>query len=154
MLDALTLVAYLLGSDAAHTERLRMQARFVENQHPTVCSNTVESPQIRWSGVPPEANSLAIIIKDDTYYYWVVYNLPIDATFLSFGVSEQMAHRDQGVNSWGVQNYHSRCWGSVMHPVTVALFALDKRLAPDKKMTGAMLEKKMKGHVLSKVTSN
>lgn len=149
MIDTITIVSYLLGHHFGHNSKLNLAAHFSEKENQTICEHVVVSPSLRWRDIPPEASSLAIIVKDanspkngeKTHYYWVVYNLPVDATYLSFGASNYMVHYDEGVNSWGERNYHSRCFDHQTHPVTVELFALNTRISSGQPITGEMLEK-------------
>lgn len=155
MFDTLTIVAYLLGNEPGHSTQLHLQTRFLEKQNPVCQVQNAQSPQLRWSGVPPGASSLALIIKDaksseKPHYYWVVYNLPVEVSALPFGSSHQMTPRDEGINSWGQKNYHSVCLKNMAHPVTIELVALDKRFSAREPMTGEIVEQKIKGHVLAK----
>jgi hypothetical protein len=164
MIDTITIVSYLLGHHFGHNSKLNLAARFFEKENQTLCEPSTISPNLRWRDVPPEASSLAIIIKDahppkkdeKTHYYWVVYNLPIHAMYLPFGASNFMRRYDEGLNSWGEQNYHSRCFDQQKHPVTIELVALDTKISPDQPMTGEILEKKIisSSHVLAKVEYN
>lgn len=149
MFDTLAVIAYLLSSDSGHSSHLHLQAKFLEKEK-SVCAQTVESPQLRWKGVPPEASSLALIVKDKKDYHWVVYNLPVQVNSLPFGSNDQIRSQDEGKNSWGQKNYHELCVGDAAHPVTIELFALDKSFNARHAMTGTELEQKIKGHVLAK----
>lgn len=160
MIDAITVISYLLGNQLGHQHRLKLSARFSE-VHPLVCAHPVESPSLRWGDVPSGADSVAIVIKDanppsneKTHYYWVVYNLPVDTTALPFGVSQYMLKNHLGINSWGEQAYHSRCWGDQVHPVSIELMALNGRIVSDKPMTGDELEQevRLKHQVLEQVS--
>lgn len=158
MFDTLTVIAYLIGNNPGYSDRLHMQAPFLEKENKILCVQNTKSPQIQWQGVPPEASSLALIIRDaKTFnttskqnYYWVVYNLPVQINQLSYGDNTKMMIHDQGVNSWGQENYHTICLDNTEYPVVVELYALDKRFSARKPMTGDLLEKKIKGHVLAK----
>ncbi|EKD77696.1 MAG: hypothetical protein ACD_42C00223G0001 [uncultured bacterium] len=158
MFDTLTVIAYLLGNKPGHSTQLHLQAQFLEKQNLVCVVQNAQSPQLRWKGVPPEASSLALIIKDaktlknteKPHYYWVVYNLPVAVTALPFGGNNQMTSHDEGINSWGQKNYHSLCLGNTTHPVMIELVALDKRFSAREPMTGEILEQKIKGHVLAK----
>lgn len=152
MFDTLTLVAYLLGNEPGHSSKLHLRAQFLEQPH-AVCVQSTQSPQMQWSGVPPEAGSLALIIKDTNNYYWVVYNLPVQTKGLPFGGNRQIMAHDEGINSWGQNNYHACCARNNVHPVTIELYALDKRFTAQKPMTGEELEQKIKGHVLAKAVN-
>jgi Raf kinase inhibitor-like YbhB/YbcL family protein len=150
MFDTLTVVAYLLGNEPGHSRQLQMQAQFLNNPA-VVCVQSTKSPQIRWHKIPPEADSLALIVKDTKNYYWVVYNLPVQTKGLPLGANQQIQAHDEGINSWGQSNYRSWCAGNIAHPLTVELYALDKRFTATQPMSGLQLEQKMKGHVLAKV---
>ncbi|MCX7126045.1 MAG: YbhB/YbcL family Raf kinase inhibitor-like protein [Gammaproteobacteria bacterium] len=162
MFDTLTVIAYLLGNDSGLSDHLRLKALFSERKDSVVCVQHALSPQIKWQGVPPEANSLAIIIKDakpihntkKNHYYWVVYNLPVEVKNLPVGGNDEMNKHNEGVNSWGQRNYHTLCWEKGLHPVVVELYALDKRFSTHEKITGEVLEQKMKGHILAKQSIN
>lgn len=151
MIDTITIVSYLLGHHFGHNSKVKLSARFAEKENQTICATKIISPSLRWQDVPPEATSLAMVIKDanppksgeKTHYYWVVYNLPVDTTYLPFGESNYMVHYDEGVNSWGEQNYHSRCFDHQTHPVKVELFALNTRISANQPITGEMLEKQI-----------
>ena len=61
------------------------------------CEGTDTSPPLAWSGVPPSAKSLALIVDDPdapdpsapkmTWVHWVLYNLPPQTTSLGEGAS-------------------------------------------------------------------
>lgn len=158
MFDTLTLLACLIGNNPGYSTHLTMKTPFLEKQNKIICVKRTQSPQFQWKDVPPEASSLALIIKDaNTFttmnkqkYYWVVYNLPVQITQLPYDSSAHMTPYDEGVNSWGQRNYHSICAGNTEYPVIVEFYALDKRFSEDKPMTGKLLEQKIKGHVLAK----
>ncbi|HLB55950.1 MAG TPA: hypothetical protein VJK30_01270 [Coxiellaceae bacterium] len=158
MFDTLTLLACLIGNDPGHSTQLTMKPPFLEKENKIICVQRTQSPQFQWKDVPPEASSLAFIIKDaNTFttmnkqkYYWVVYNLPVQTTQLPYGANVHMSPYDEGVNSWGEKNYHSICADNTEYPVIVELYALDKRFSATTPMTGEVLEQKIKGHVLAK----
>ncbi|MCX7121908.1 MAG: YbhB/YbcL family Raf kinase inhibitor-like protein [Gammaproteobacteria bacterium] len=160
MFDTITVIAYLLGNESGLSDHLRLKAHFLEKQSHIAQVQNAPSPHLKWHGVPPEASSLALIVKDakntsDTSkrnYYWVVYNLPIEARELPYGSAGQINKQDEGVNSWGQKNYHTMQIGNKKHPVIVELYALDKRFSAREKMTGEVLEEKIKHHVLAKTT--
>lgn len=149
MFDTLTVVAYLLSHDSGYADRLRFKTPHFPNQN-HLCVHKRQSPLLKWRGVPPEASSLALIVKDKSHYEWIVYNLPVSAKELSFDANDHINRNDVGVNSWGEKKYHAPCWGNQSQPVTIELYALDKRFSARETMTGEVLEKKIKGHVLAK----
>lgn len=150
MFDTLAVIAYILSSDTGHFSHIRLSAKFKESEKP-VCSLLSDSPQLSWTGVPPDATSLAVIIKDKQHYYWVAYNLPSQITQLPFASDTTMRARDEGINSWKQNRYHTICSNvKTMQPVTVEIYALDKNFNATRPMTGEILEQKIKGHVLAK----
>ncbi|MDP1573546.1 MAG: hypothetical protein Q8L78_01230 [Coxiellaceae bacterium] len=145
MLDTLAVMAYLLGSGPEKSKALHMAVSFPEKA-------AVVSPVIRWKNVPPEAESLAVVIQDNQKnYYWVAYNLPADAKGLPLGANQNMLPFDEGVNSFGEHNYHSP-WslGAMPQGLRVELYALDKRFSIHKPLSGNDLYAKIKGHTLLK----
>lgn len=141
MIDTLTVIAYLLGNEPDRNVHLKLQASFAKK----------ESPQLRWQGVPPETTSLALVVRNKNKYYWIVYNLPPQIKSLPYGVSAQMSPHDEGYNSWGQRNYHAQCTGNATpSPVTIELYALDKRFGARYHMTGHSFEQKIKNHVIAK----
>ena len=147
MLDTLTVMAYLLGSDPEKGKALHMTVSFPEKA-------AVVSPMIRWKNVPPEAESLAIVIHDQQkHYYWVAYNLPTDAIGLPLGASQNMQAFHEGLNSYGERSYHSP-WALGQRPqgLSVELYALDKRFSTHQALSGDQLYAKIKGHTLVKTT--
>jgi Raf kinase inhibitor-like YbhB/YbcL family protein len=79
---------------------------FAENQPiPKVhtCEGKDISPELAWSGIPPGAKSLALIVDDPdapdpaapkmTWVHWVLYNIPANANGLPQGVSESALPR-------------------------------------------------------------
>lgn len=144
MLDTLTVMAYLVGHKAEIDNSLKMQVSFPEKP-------AVTSPLIRWKNVPPEADSLAVLIHDDQkHYYWVAYNLPPDANFLPFGASKMMMMHDEGINSFGEQNYHMPWTAqSEHHGLSVELYALNRRFTAEEPLTGEALLAKIKNSVIA-----
>lgn len=150
MFDTLAVIAYILSSEPEHFSHIRMSAKFKESEKP-VCSLLSDSPELSWTGIPPDATSLAVVVKDQHHYYWVAYNLPSQITHLPFASDATMRAQDEGMNSWNQNRYHTICsGGKTIQPVTVDIYALDKDFNATQPMTGEMLEQKIKGHVLAK----
>jgi len=134
MLDTLTVMAYLVGHNGEKNNALSMAVYFPEK-------TAIISPKIRWKNIPPEANSLAMVIRDDKHhYYWVAYNLPVDSKGLPYGADQFMIRHDEGVNSFGERKYHSP-WSLQSNPqkLTVELYALDRKLTAEKPLSGEAL---------------
>lgn len=155
MIDTtVTMLAYMLGHGSTFKEKLRLHVQYVGKQNPKICLKQAPSPLLRWSGVPPEASSLALLIKENSsllkkHFDWVLYNLPVEARYLPSGSNHTINLSDVGFNSWGKKKYHPPCFGNATHPLSIELFALDKRFSAKYKMTGEELEKKMRGHILA-----
>lgn len=142
MIGTMTVLAYLLGHDVSDDANLHLRVVPAQQQN--------QSPRLIWKSVPPETDSIALIIKSQkTQYYWVVYNLPADATQLPFGANQGMSRNNEGTNSFGQQNYHPY---DASQPIVIELFALDKRFSADYAMTGEALKQKIQGHVLAETT--
>ncbi|OGT46049.1 MAG: hypothetical protein A3E82_07990 [Gammaproteobacteria bacterium RIFCSPHIGHO2_12_FULL_38_11] len=158
MFDTIAVVAYLIGDGSGVSNCLRLKALFAEKKRTVVQMQNVPSPYIKWHGVPPGANSLALIIKDAKIssanskrnYYWVIYNLPPSVKELPYNSANKINKHNEAVNSWGQKNYHSIRYANTTHTVFVELYALDKRFSAREKITGKVLEQKIKNHVLTK----
>lgn len=123
------------------------------------CEGEDISPPLRWTGVPPEAKSLVLIVNDPdapdpahpkmTWLHWVLYNLPAELTGLAEGISRLPGTSVTGVNSWNRHNYGGPCPPIGRHRYFFKLYALDRlldRLVPG---SGEQVEAAMRGHVLS-----
>lgn len=119
-------------------------------------SPKVESPPLTWKGVPGDAKTLVLIVKDpdaphETFIHWVVYNLPATMTGLDANVplTEKLANGGlQGANSLGQIGYKGPCPppGSPHH-YHFELTALDTALDLKPGATAAQVEEAAKGHV-------
>ena len=149
MIDTMTVLAYLLGDDYGHNKQIKLNAEFSQTQVAKV------SPKVIWKNVPPEADSLVLIVKDSNIpkkenYYWVVYNIPADSHGVNLGESQVINKNNVGLNSWGQKNYHALNYPKKNHKIYITVYALDKKFSSIKNMTGESLEQKIKGHVLAK----
>ncbi|HEY2525430.1 MAG TPA: YbhB/YbcL family Raf kinase inhibitor-like protein [Candidatus Binataceae bacterium] len=120
-------------------------------------SPKVESPPLAWKGVPADAKTLVLIVKDPdapkgTFIHWVVYNLPASLSGLEAGVplSGTLANgARQGANSLGRVGYLGPCPppGSAPHHYHFELSALDTALDLKPGATANEVESATKGHV-------
>jgi Raf kinase inhibitor-like YbhB/YbcL family protein len=120
-------------------------------------SPKVESPPLAWKGVPADAKTLVLIVKDPdaprgTFIHWVVYNLPASLSGLDAGVplSGRLANGAlQGANSLGRVGYLGPCPppGSAPHHYHFELRALDTTLDLKPGATAGEVESAAKGHV-------
>lgn len=125
------------------------------------CEGDDLSPQLVWSGVPANAQSLVLIVDDPdapdprapkmTWVHWVLYNIPPHAAELPEGVLAKNlpAGTLQGLNDWKRTGYGGPCPPIGRHHYFHKLFALDVKLPDLKTPTTGALEKAMQGHVLA-----
>jgi Raf kinase inhibitor-like YbhB/YbcL family protein len=123
------------------------------------CEGADTSPPLAWSGTPPTAKSLALIVDDPdapdpsapkmTWVHWVVYDVPPETTSLAEGASKAMPKgaRD-GLNDWKRPGYGGPCPPIGRHRYFFKLFALDVVLPDLGRPTKADLLKAMEGHVV------
>jgi len=104
------------------------------------CTGRNLSPELRISGVPAQAKSLAITIHDPDaptqsgWWHWLVYDLPAGTTRLTQGAgaarsSALPAGARQGPNDFGARAYGGVCppAGDRPHHYRVTLWALKVR---------------------------
>jgi Raf kinase inhibitor-like YbhB/YbcL family protein len=124
------------------------------------CKNpSAGSPPLTWKGVPNEAKTLALIVKDPdapngTFIHWVVYNLPASLGGLDANVppTEKLANGGlQGANGIGRTGYMGPCPppGSAPHHYHFELTALDTVLDLKPGATAAEVETAAHGHVIA-----
>lgn len=125
------------------------------------CDGQNLSPPLRWSGLPPGARSLALIVDDPdapdpaaprmTWVHWVLYNLPAEPGGLSEGVAAAAlpAGTREGSNDWKRTGYGGPCPPVGRHRYFHKLYALDAVLPDLGRPTKAQLLKAMQGHVLA-----
>ena len=125
------------------------------------CDGDDITPPLSWSGVPPEARSLALIVDDPdapdpkapkmTWVHWVLYGLSPSGTALSEGVTsaDLPPGAREGLNDWQRTGYGGPCPPIGRHRYFHKLYALDVELGDLGALTKAKLEKAMAGHVLA-----
>jgi Raf kinase inhibitor-like YbhB/YbcL family protein len=124
------------------------------------CDGPDLSPPLAWSGVPPAARSLVLIVDDPdapdpaapkmTWVHWVLYNLPPGSTGLPEGVSRDAL--PSGTLE-GITDFRRTGWGGPCPPIGrhryfFKLYALDQTLPATARQTKAQLERAMTGHVV------
>lgn len=125
------------------------------------CDGEDVSPPLRWSGVPAEAKSLALIVDDPdapdpaapqrTWVHWVLYNLPADAGGLPEGaITARLPEGTrEGRNDWERTGYGGPCPPVGRHRYFHKLYALDIVLPDLQQPTKAELLNAMAGHLLA-----
>jgi hypothetical protein len=116
------------------------------------CEGKNVSPPLAWSGVPPGAKSLVLIVDDPdapagTWVHWVVYDIPPLTTDLAEGAT--VADAKIGRNDWGKAAYGGPCPPSGRHRYFFKVYALDTLLASARPLTKAEVEKAMAGHIIA-----
>ena len=120
------------------------------------CKGEDISPQLRWTGVPSDARSLALIFDDPdapmgTWVHWVIYNLPPERGELPEKVAAANPIKGggvQGANSWGRIGYGGPCPPSGTHRYFFRLYALDTTLSLKEGATKTQVVKALEGHIL------
>lgn len=120
------------------------------------------SPPLSWSGLPPRAVRLALIVDDpdaptsEPWVHWVIYNLAADEQGLVEGIAPTPqpatpAGAIQGKNSWGTVGYRGPAppKGHGVHHYIFRLFALDAALNLPSGLDKHGLLAAMRGHVLA-----
>ncbi|MFN7922435.1 MAG: YbhB/YbcL family Raf kinase inhibitor-like protein [Bryobacteraceae bacterium] len=94
------------------------------------CDGADLSPAVRWSGVPPEARSLALVLEDPdapsgTFTHWMLWDIPpsVDSLPSGFGSTPDIK---AGRNDFGVAGYRGPCppRGHGPHRYYVTMYAL------------------------------
>ena len=126
------------------------------------CEGGDVSPALHWTGVPPAAKSLALVIDDPdapdprapkmTWVHWVVYDLPPTLAGLAEGVRDLPGGVRQGRNDWKETGYRGPCPPVGRHRYIHKLFALDVVLPDLGEPDEAALAHAMKGHILAQTT--
>jgi Raf kinase inhibitor-like YbhB/YbcL family protein len=126
------------------------------------CEGKDTSPPLAWSGVPPGAKSLALVVDDPdapdprapktTWVHWVLYDLPASAAGLpgAAAAKDLPAGTREGLNDWKRTGYGGPCPPIGRHRYFFKLYALDTVLPDLGTPTKAALEEAMKGHTLGK----
>jgi Raf kinase inhibitor-like YbhB/YbcL family protein len=115
------------------------------------------SPDLKWSGVPKEAKSLALICDDPdapvgTWVHWVLFNLPADVSSLSAGAAPDAVLKNgalQGKNDFRKLGYGGPCPPGGTHRYFFKIYALDTLLSLESGSTKSQLLAAMKGHILA-----
>jgi Raf kinase inhibitor-like YbhB/YbcL family protein len=125
------------------------------------CEGRDTSPALTWSGVPPDTQSLVLIVDDPdapdpkapkmTWVHWVLYDLPPQSVGRAAAVAPTAlpAGTRQGKNDWKRTGYGGPCPPIGRHRYFFKLYALDRALGDLHEPTKAAVEQAMQGHVLA-----
>lgn len=123
------------------------------------CEGQDVSPPLAWTGVPPNAKSLVLIVDDPdapdpaaperTWVHWVLYNIPPNPGSLGEGAQKLPQGTLEGLNDWKRSGYGGPCPPIGRHRYFLKLYALDTVLPNLGKASKARLEGAMKAHVIA-----
>lgn len=127
------------------------------------CQGSDVSPQLKWTGAPPNTRSFALIADDPdapdpkapkmTWVHWVLYDLPSATTELAEDIAKTPTLPDgakQGITDFKRIGYGGPCpppGGA--HRYFFKLYALDTLLNLKPGATKPELLKAMEGHILA-----
>jgi Raf kinase inhibitor-like YbhB/YbcL family protein len=115
-----------------------------------------KSPELRITGVPANARSLALIVDDPDspsglWTHWLVWNLPVAAALIP---EEKLSSEARvGKNSFGDVRYDGPAPPAGTHRYFFRLYALDTTLSLPTGSARAALEKAMEGHIVGIATT-
>lgn len=120
------------------------------------------SPALAWSGVPVEAQELALICDDpdaprpDPWVHWVIYGISASVTGFPEGIATQASLTEpakmlQGKNSWGTIGYRGPAppRGHGVHHYHFKLYALDVSVDLLPALTKDELLTRIKSHIIA-----
>ncbi|MFM6036605.1 MAG: YbhB/YbcL family Raf kinase inhibitor-like protein [Sphaerospermopsis kisseleviana] len=122
------------------------------------CDGADISPPLNWEEIPPNTQSLALIVDDPdapkmTFVHWVIYDIPSSVNQLPekiVGGKTIPMGGIQGKNDFGKLGYGGPCPPSGTHRYFFHLYALDKKLNLEPGVSKNQILTAMAGHVLAK----
>jgi hypothetical protein len=118
------------------------------------------SPPLIIENVPPEAETLAIIVDDPdapsgTFTHWLIWNIPADVNEISKNIEKKekvkgLNGAHQGKNDFNELGYRGPAPPSGVHTYRFFAYALDDRLDLEAGADKETLLKAMEGHILQK----
>ncbi len=115
------------------------------------CDGVNISPELSWRNVPPEARSLALVLRDPDapsghFLHWAVLDIPPSAAGFAAGTRPKAPARELA-NDAGTSGYTGPCPPSGSHRYVFTLYALDAAgIVPD----GFTIEDSLSRHTLAK----
>ena len=122
------------------------------------CEGQDTSPQLKWTGIPKEAKSLALICDDPdapsgTFTHWVIFNIPPDSNGLPEAMPLTPRLTDgsmQGSNDFGRIGYGGPCPPlGKPHRYRFNLYVLDKQLDLNAGSSKHQVLNTIKNHILA-----
>jgi len=122
------------------------------------CDGEDVSPPLRWSGLPSNTKSVAIVMEDPdapsgTFTHWVIYDIPGNVSELPEGVPARdtvLGAAKQGINSFNRLGYRGPCppRGST-HRYFFHVYALDAELGLGPGVAKSQVMSSLQGHILA-----
>ncbi len=123
------------------------------------CDGSDTSPPLVWSGIPPAAKSLVLIVDDPdapdpaaprmTWVHWVLYDIPPTVPGLAEDAARHLpAGCREGANDFRRTRYGGPCPPMGKHRYFFKLYALDKMLGALPDASKVTVEKALQGHIL------
>lgn len=116
------------------------------------CDGANIPPPLYWENVPPNTESLALIMDDPdapngTWVHWVIWNINKNYKYIN-------KNYKVGKNSWNENNYGGPCppRGTGAHRYFFKLYALDTLLELPDNTNKEKLLKAMEGHIIAHAT--
>ncbi|KXA95386.1 hypothetical protein AKJ65_01885 [candidate division MSBL1 archaeon SCGC-AAA259E19] len=124
------------------------------------CDGEDISPPLSIEDVPPEAESLAVVVDDPdapggVFDHWIIWNIPPGTDSISEGVPaedvvDSLKGARQGQNGFGEVGYRGPCPPpGPPHNYRFKIYALDTEIGLNPGMKKEDLEREIQGHVLA-----
>ena len=123
------------------------------------CEGADLAPPLAWSGVPPVAKSLVLIVDDPdapdpaapqrTWVHWVVLDIAPQSSGLPEGGHPLPPGAHEGLNDWQRTGYGGPCPPVGRHRYFFKLYALDTSLPGLRHPSKAQLEHAIQGHIVA-----
>ena len=121
----------------------------------TFCGGTNLSPPLEFSGVPANAQSLALIMEDASFgslTHWIFWNLPATTTSISAGADDTLS-AISGNNAADFAGYLGPCPPpSETHDYHFTLYALDTNVNLVNGSTKAQLTSAIQNNIIEQVS--
>lgn len=114
-----------------------------------------QSPELWWGGAPIHTESYVLVLSENSFAYWIVYNIPATTDYFPKGLQQSVLLPDgsfQGMNDFDHIGYTGPAAPSRSHSYILTLYALDKRLASPPGQRFEKIQTEMLGHVLKSVS--
>jgi Raf kinase inhibitor-like YbhB/YbcL family protein len=117
------------------------------------CNGDGISPPLSWSGVPPAARELALVVEDrdaDRFVHWTVLGIPVAQAEIAEG--SVPAGVVETENSFGERGWGPPCppEGDEPHHYVFVLYASDARLDLDEQASPDEIRKQLAEHALAR----